>query len=199
MKKSIFTLIIATFILSCSKNETNTLANATQRSGINTDYKKMAPYAEGTDELTGIELETLQVVDDSLINTQAGWQFYDSKFSGTAHPGLQQYIGYVVLSQKDIIGLAASHPADTTYQALLVKYVNALAETKYIGYCTLYHALKYTNDPLYRKTKAVEILEYAEDDSFQDDANSNAGAPEDILTGVNKNYAYIDSLTVMAH
>jgi hypothetical protein len=198
--KTTVCLMFTLLIIACGRTEKPPVgdASAIAEEPVIPDYKEMAPYAEGTDELVDSELETLQIVDDPLLTTQASWQFFDSKFSATASPGLQQYIGYVVLNQKDVIDLAAKNPTNATYQAILKKYVNAFTTTKYIGYCTLYHALKHVDDPLYRKTKAAEILVYAKEDTFLDDANSNGSAPSDILAGVHVNYSYIDSLTVMA-
>lgn len=198
MKKTIALLVFISSAISCTKpGNADIKTTAAKQTSLNNDYKKMVPFSEGTDALEGDELELWRVTTDSLINSDADWKFYDSKFSADASVGLQQHFGYIVLSKKDMIGLAAANPTNTGYQETVTKYTNVLVKNKYIGYCVLYSALKQSKDTAYKKTKAKEILNYAKDDTFLEDANS-VMPPRDLLTRINLNYAYLDSLKVMA-
>jgi hypothetical protein len=199
MKKTIALLVLISFAISCTKPGNADISTiAAKQSSLNNDYKKMVPFTEGNDALEGDELELWRVTTDSLINSDADCKFYDSKFSADASPGLQQHFGYIVLSKKDIIGLAAANPSDVTYQEVLTKYTTVLVKNKYIGYCVLYSALKQSKDTSYKKVMAKEILNYAKDDTFYNDAVGDARIPDSITAPIKINYAYLDSLKVMA-
>lgn len=158
----------------------------------------MVPFAEGTDALEGDELEISHTITDSLIHSDANWKFYDIKFSADASPGLQQYLGYIILSKKDVIGLADASPSNAEYEEALTKYTNVLVKHKYIGYCVLYSALNQSKDASYKKAKAKEILDYAKDDTFYNDVVGDARIPDKITAPIKINYTYLDSLRVMA-
>lgn len=157
----------------------------------------MVPFAEGTDALEGDELEISHTITDSLIHSDANWKFYDIKFSADASPGLQQYLGYIILSKKDVIGLSAASPSNAEYKEALTKYTNVLVKNKYIGYCVLYSALKQSKDATYKKATAKQILDYAKDDTFNDVVGDNR-IPNTITAPIKLNYTYLDSLRVMA-
>lgn len=204
MKKIILFLFLAGIFASCDKNngqQQNTSGlKLKNNSGMAQEaYLDMAPYDTNTHDLEGSEFELYTTLTDSMLAANASWEYYDSMYSSSLHPGIQEYIGYLVLSKADLIGLAHNDLTNTTYQTALKKYINILVDKKYMGYCVLYFALTQVNDPVYKKTKAKEIVAYAQNDSSLDGADE---IEEDLPVAVQKlqvNYSYIENLETMAN
>ncbi|MEL1246118.1 hypothetical protein AAEO56_17725 [Flavobacterium sp. DGU11] len=202
MKQILFFLLSLLFFTSCQKAVESEDSNDVDArfSQLRTNYAKLyidePPYAADTDALTGPEADLEYSLDDSLMHSDAPWTYYDSKYSDTLHYGIQQHIAWIILSQKDLIGLAGSNPSNATYQAVLKKYIDNLVKNKYSGYCLLYSALEKVTDTAYQKEKAKAILAYGKNDTLF--TGSKEDFPEGVQEGLQTTYSFLKQLKVMA-
>lgn len=201
--KNLFYLFTILSFISCEKatedSSKDTVKFKNKSMASENNYSHQLPYVSWPDEVSEEDRIIEFTLTDSLLTSNAAWDFYDSRQSDTLSTSIQQYIGWIVLQKKDLIAIARDNPANATYQNALKKNINKLVDSKYTGYCLLYHALINVNDPQYQEEQAVKILEYAQNDTFLNDVEGNDGSPDLLKTVVKENYSYINNFKTLTN
>ncbi|MHA3788661.1 hypothetical protein ACX0HA_10655 [Flavobacterium hauense] len=116
---------------------------------------------------TTVTISNIESADDSKID----WTFFDKQYNEDLSNPEKQEIAYIILCKKDLIGKVNKNPDNAELVAALKKYTDVLVKTEYIGYTSLYYALKTLKpiDEVYTKEKAAAILKYAKHDTTHTD------------------------------
>lgn len=211
MRQIIFILIPLLAIVSCGKQEyqdKNTKAispktgipNHTSSYTIDSlSYKGQLPYLSSvsTAEDSGKEMFDSDMTV-MLKDSSKDWEDFDQLYSTSLSVEQKQRLGYLILSQKDLIGLLHNDPTNSTLQDAVKKYVEILVDTDYIGYCVLYYALIEINDSPFVESMAEEITRYGADDPFSTfflDEPLNESIP--YYDKVEENYSYLHEIGLL--
>ena len=121
--------------------------------------------------------------------------------------GQKQYLAYLILSTKDLIGIYASNPKDKDLEIKMKKYIDILIGSEYIGYCVLYNGLKtlVEVDKNYVENNARLIVAYAQKDAFskqvimsigKDVSNLSEKQNQDLMK-IKNNYDYVSRINTL--
>lgn len=172
-------------------------------------YKLQAPFVNL--DVDGVDNFTQFYMDNDLLNliksSTTTWETFDELFNNPTKNFTQiqkQYLAYVILVKKDLIGYVKNNAENTTATGKLKDYVTVLTESKYIGYCTLYFALKslQTSQETFVHNSAQTISTNSAGDEFTADMNEEVKTNFDTydekgkatLNKYKDNYSYLEKI-----
>lgn len=211
MKKNIAFCSIAILLIACNQEkleDNNTLNIEVAKKNTeyniatkNTKYSSQ-PYITIENGEQGItELEIQNNFITHIPDTKTDWTYFDKLYSENLNKAEKQYLGYIILNDKDLIGLAKQDTKNKTNVEALKKYVEILVTQKYSGYTVLYYALDVLKDvdSEFVKANASKIKEYAKNDTFSLDTikdtelRNNPDKPSYVDKMV-ANYSYVEKI-----
>ncbi len=209
MKKIIFTIVVATTVLtSCSKDdnprsEQNNDRNA--KSSIITkksadipsgkEYTEQLPYLDAHTDFMAFNVEN--DLGNKMNDPKVDWKTINALYRPDLNTAEKQHIIYILFAKKDLLGIQNSSPTQDK-EKLIADYTKELVNTKYIGYCLLYNALKtLNNDPKNAqlvKDLAKNIVAYSATERFHSDFVSKPEGRDRWLDKVKEDYSYLDKI-----
>ncbi|WP_396151410.1 hypothetical protein [Flavobacterium sp.] len=211
ISKSVCFLIFVIVLSSCNEDKnTSEIKNDELNKKIEThksfyeinefDYKGQLPYLNSEAEVN-VKSEIFQKVEKMLVNINYSWEDFDKLYKDELTAAEKQNLAYIILSQKDLIGLLKSNQESEVYNKKVKQYVNDLVESKYLGYCLLFNALEAlkSNDPKFVKENANLILNYSINDDFHNDIINNDEMIKNPQTSkyyykIKENYSFLERI-----
>lgn len=199
------------FLLSCNEDKSiSEINNEDLSKKINShksfyktneiDYKGQLPYlnSESSDI---IKSDLYTEIESKISNDKYSWEYFDNLYNNEMTLAEKQKLAYIVLSQKDLIGLLKNNTKNQVFHDKVKKHINILVESEYIGYCLLYNALESvkTKDIDFVKKSAKLIENYSYNDDFHSDIIANVEMAKDphvskYFHKIKENYSYLDKI-----
>lgn len=171
-------VIATTFIIGCEsnneKNETTLLNNKIEKTKSFqnkelSNYKGQLPYLSLKNEADeSSEIAAKLDLEEKINNPEYDWKYFNNLHSEKLSITEKQNLAFIILSTKDLIGLAQNNPENSEFKNAIKQNVATLTETEYIGYCVLYNAIEATNDNDFKKAQFSKIIDYAKADNFHE-------------------------------
>lgn len=189
MKKIVLIISINLFLISCNEKETNiNTQNETRKysSILKTekfDYTGQLSYIEMDENFDVNAVNEKFNVDDILKNEAETWVSFDNQFNSNLNSFESQYLSYLILAKKDLIGLYKYEKSELLKEKLIFHTTN-LINHKYAGYSVLYNSLnslKETNSD-YVKSNAAKIVEYSKTEKYHSELISDSDFEKDPVT-----------------
>jgi hypothetical protein len=211
MKKFILRAIVVSSILaSCSKED----GTASEKTGDKNEFKssilnknssssKIAGK-EYTEQLPYLDAHTdfmaFNVENDlahKMNDTAIDWQTLNALYSSDLNTASKQYLIYIVLAKKDLLGIQNTTP--TQAQATIIaNYAQELVNSKYIGYSLLYNTLAtLNNDVQYGtlvKTLAAQIIADSKTENFHSNFINRPEGRDPYIEKVKEDYTYLGKI-----
>lgn len=178
MNKTLLCACIVTILLSCTNpNETITEPKgAGKTSFVNldkSDYQGQLQYLDGHFDTFNLSIKNN--FKDKINNDKYDWRYFDSLYNENLNISEKQYLAFIVLAKKDLLGDYKNLPSDEK-SSVILKYTSVLVKTEYIGYCLLYNSISLLNDSKFLGNKkiidnfAADIVDYSKRTTFFENA-----------------------------
>lgn len=209
MKKIILTIVVATTVLtSCNKDE-NTVSEQNKdrnaKSSIITkksadipsgkEYTEQLPYLDAHTDFMAFNVEN--DLGNKMNDPKVDWKAINALYKPDLNTAEKQHIIYILFAKKDLLGIQNRTPTQDK-EKLISDYTQELVNTKYIGYCLLYNALKSLNhDPKNAqlvKDMAKNIVAYSSTEKFHSDFISRPEGRDRWLDKVKEDYTYLSKI-----
>lgn len=207
MKKIIYTLFVFG-LFSCTNDHTNrTEENGNETSKVSSvlvdndrqnkrgkEYVNQLPYVDSNHDFLNFSMENQ--LNEKMNDPNITWEEIDKLYHDDLNPAQKQFLIYIILAKKDLIGLQNENPTDAQY-AKLAKYTQELVDSKYIGYCLLYHALAtlhHGDNAEQIKSYANEIEHYSANESFHSNFLANPNGKGEYIQKIRENQSFLDKI-----
>lgn len=211
MKKYLFITATALTLLACSETETETTStiSPTQKYKMeaynaalkNAKYGWVMYIENPTRNTSTTDLEYKYNFEERIPDTKTDWTFFDKIYKDDMSRPEKQYLSFLILNIKDLIGVTKQDLSNKKNVDALKKYVNVLANEEYIGYTILFNALDVLKDTdsEFVKTQAAKIVAYAKNDSMSlnvinDKELQNHPEKPDHIDEMIANYGYVKQI-----
>lgn len=203
----ILVAVLATYF-SCNierKSETTTQEKTTKKSFTNfseKNYRGQLVYSKppANDENNINEMGLKYNFGEKIFDSNTTWDYFDKIYNDTLSVTNKQYLSYIILSTKDLIGLYSKDKNNEILEKKLIFHTKSLVDSDYIGYCLLY----YSFDALKRKypdmIKAFKnkVINYSAGDKWHKEILENKELEKSEMSlyykKVKENYGYLDKI-----
>lgn len=206
MKTIKFLAVIATtFIVGCESNNEKTettlpnIQTETTKSFQNKElpnYKGQLPYLSLKNEADeSSEIAAKLKLEEKVNNPEYDWKYFNNLYNESLSVTEKQNLSFIILSTKDLIGLAQRDPKNTELKNAIKQNVTTLTNTKYIGYCLLYNAIEAANDENFKKEQFSIIVDYAKNENFHEfNLKNKALENTPFYAKIKENYSYLETI-----
>jgi len=202
MKNLFISALLISTLLSCSdatnESKTNTVEPEAIAPAHHSNSSAARTYAPGyqtqlayiTDD--GVGITTFEVENDiqaKIEDPTISWTTFDAMYTSSLGSSVKQDLGYIILGQKNLIGIVNNDVSNTANVITLKKWVDRLITEKYYGYTLLNSALRAIKpvDGAYATSRAGMISTYAVNDTFHQNTISGGITPTGWLTQAKMN------------
>ena len=143
--------------------------------------------------------------EEKIPDSNTDWTYFDKIYKDDMSRPEKQYLGYLILNIKDLIGITKQDLSNKKNVEALKKYVSVLTAEDYTGYSILFNALDVLNntDSEFVEMHATKIADYAKKDSMSKnlindkELQDNPEKPDHIDEMI-ANYGYVSKIEKLA-
>ncbi len=173
MKKYIVPyLALITILISCDKaKEPKQKVGATKKSYFVTNkmgYQNQLPLYTAIAANSNTDFSINNKIGEKIADQSLNYEVFEKMLTPQLNIADKQYLIYIILAKKDFIGYVNANKNSETAVKKLQDYITTLIDSKYIGYCVLYNALKALPEDLhpFASEKFAAITAYSQNDEI---------------------------------
>lgn len=157
-------------------------------------YTQQLPYVDANHDFLSFNVKNK--LNEKMNDPKVTWEEIDKLYHDNLNPAEKQFLIYIMLAKKDLIGLQKEKPSNEQF-AKLSKYTQELVNSKYIGYCLLYNALitldNGDNSDIIQ-SYAKKIEDYSANESFHSNFLKKPKEKGAYIEKVSENYSFLDKI-----